>query len=101
MQVAPTAAQQTVDKTPWPSDLFMDDGHVAIAYVPTSKVDLTPFVLDDLNKTQDGFSVSTGAYFPVSSAIDAATLEGNVHLYDLDGGAELPVTCTTAPRTCR
>jgi hypothetical protein len=92
LTVAPSAAQQSLASTPWPSDLFLDDGgHVALSQLPTSTVDLTPALLDDLNTIQDGFSVSTGAYFPVSAEIDPATLDGNVHLYDLADGSDLPI----------
>jgi hypothetical protein len=92
LTVAPSAGEQQLASTPWPSDLFLDDGgHVALAALPDSMVDLTPALLDDLHTLQDGFSVSTGAFFPVSSAIDPATLDGNVHLYDLEDGSELPV----------
>jgi hypothetical protein len=91
LTVAPSAAQQLLTDTPWPSDLLLDGGHVAIGYLPTSTVDLTPFVLDDLNHTQDGFSVSAGAFFPLSDPIDPASLDGNVHLYDLASGDDLPV----------
>jgi hypothetical protein len=92
LTVRDTAAAQLLSETPWPSDLLRDDaGHVALAQLPLSDVGLTPYVLDDLHQVEDGFGVSTGAYFPVSDAIDAATLDGNVHLYDLGSGAEIPL----------
>jgi hypothetical protein len=92
MKVAPSAAAQDLTTTPWPSDLFLDDGgHVALAALPDDTVDLTPFLLDDLHNIQDGFGVQSGAYFPVSSAIDPATVDGNVHLFDLADGSEQAV----------
>src|SRR6478735_6875321 len=88
MMIASSASAQTLATTPWPSDLFRDEsGHVALAKLSTSDVDVTQPVLDDLHNTQDGFGIASGAYFPVSAAIDPATLEGNVHLFDLDSGA--------------
>src|SRR5439155_11220050 len=94
LTVHDTAAAQAIHDTPWPSDLWLDaGGHVALAKLePLGDVTLTPFALADLNRDEDGFGVSSGAYFPVSDALDAATLDGNVHLYDLESGAELPVT---------
>src|SRR3954447_5306835 len=92
LTVAPTASAQQLATTPWPSDLFRDDtGHIALAQLPTSMVDLTEPVLDDLHTRQDGFAVWSGAFFPVAAAIDPATLDGNVHLIDLETGDELPV----------
>jgi len=92
LTVAPTADAQLLATTPWPSDLFLDDGgHVALAQLPTSTVDLTQQVLDDLHTRQDGFGVWNGAYFPVEGAIDPASLDGNVHLIDLTSGDELAV----------
>jgi hypothetical protein len=92
LTVAPTASAQALATTPWPSDLFLDEGgHVALAQLSTSMTDLTQPVLDDLHNTQDGFAVWSGAFFPVSEAIDPATLDGNVHLIDLTSGEEMPV----------
>jgi hypothetical protein len=92
LAVAGAAAEQQLATTPWPSDLFLDDkGHVALAQLPGSPVDLTPVLLADLNGDQDGFGTTTGAYFPVSGTIDPATLDGNLHLYDLADGSEVPL----------
>jgi hypothetical protein len=92
MKVASSPALQDLATTPWPSDLFRDSaGHIALAQLPDDVVDLTPYLLDDLNNVQDGFGVAGGAYFPVSSPIDPATLDGNVHLFDLESGDEFPV----------
>ena len=93
LTIAPSASAQVLASTPWPSDLFLDDGgHIALTALPTTQVDLTQPFLDDLHQVQDGFGVATGAYFPISDAIDPATLDGNVHLYDLASGAEIPIT---------
>lgn len=92
LTVRGAASLQEVSATPWPSDLFLDDGgHVALAKLPTSDVALTPFVLQDLQNQEDGFGVTSGAFFPVSAPIDPATLDGHVHLYDLEAKRELPV----------
>lgn len=93
LTVRGAASLQEVTATPWPSDLFLDDGgHVALAKLPLSDVALTPFLIADLNNDEDGFGVSSGAFFPVSEAIDPATLDGHVHLYDLATLTEIPVT---------
>jgi hypothetical protein len=104
MTVAAAASAQDLATTPWPSDLFLDEGgHVALSKLPSSDVDLTQPTLDDLHTTQDGFSVGAGAFFPVSGAIDPATLDGNVHLFDLATGDEVPVythfRATDVPQT--
>jgi hypothetical protein len=92
LTVAPTADAQQLATTPWPSDLFLDEGgHVALQTLPASMVDLTAPTLDDLHTRQDGFAVWGGAYFPVTAAIDPSTLDGNVHLVDLTDGTEMPV----------
>jgi hypothetical protein len=92
LTVAASASAQDIASTPWPSDLFLDDsGHVAIAQLPTDMVALTQPLLDDFNKVQDGFGVASGAFFPTSEPADPATVDGNVHLYDLADGSELPV----------
>ena len=87
----PSAALEDVSSTPWPSDLFLENGHVMLGTLPTSSTDLAQPVLDDLHLLQDGFSTTAGAFFPLSAAIDPATLDGNVHLYDLASGEEVPV----------
>lgn len=94
LTVRDSAAAQLLPETPFPSDLYLDaDGHVALAKLdPLSDSALTPFVLADLNHDEDGFGVSSGVFFPVSDAIDPATLDGNVQLFDLESGAALSVT---------
>ncbi len=93
---------QSTSALPWPSDLFMDaNGHIAPASLPLSDSAQTTSLLNDLATLQDGFGVSSGAYFPVDTAagkVDAASLVGNVHLYPLSckngsspGTDELPV----------
>lgn len=85
---------QTTTALPWPSDLFLDDnGHVAPASLPLDDSAQTTSILKDLATIQDGFGVTTGAYFPVGRfpaqagdpaiAVDEASLLGHVHLYQL------------------
>ena len=97
-----TDGAQATAAVPWPSDLLRDDsGHVAVSALPLDDTVLTPALIDDLNHEQDGFGLTSGAYFPVGrylttsfgavmaddsvGAVDPATLDGNVHL--------LPLTC--------
>ena len=55
LQVMPTAAQQNLSYTPWPSDSLLENGHVMLAALPTSPTDSTQPVLDDLHTLEDGF----------------------------------------------
>jgi hypothetical protein len=112
---AVTDGAQAPAAVPWPSDLLRDaDGHVAISTLPLDDTVLKPLLLDDLNTQQDGFGLTSGAYFAMGryqttsfgsvmpdadvGAVDKTTLDGNVHLLPLacaDGTmpdqAELPV----------
>ena len=94
--VAPTGAQQLLGTTPWPSDLFLQDGHVALTTLPTDTVDLTPLLLAEL-ATEDGFGVTTGGSFPMSELPDTASLDGKIHLYDLGKSTEIPITYHVRP----
>ena len=59
--VAPSAAEQSLATTPWPSNLFLDqNGNVALGSLPTIGADLTPHLLDDLHQIQDGFGDEGG-----------------------------------------
>jgi dienelactone hydrolase len=91
-------AQGMVPVVPWPSDLYLDGaGHVAPASLPPLQTTAaTPRLLADLG-TRDGFSVTTGAFFPVSDPIDPASLEGRVRLVDLEGGADVPLVVVWRP----
>jgi hypothetical protein len=92
LTVAGTPAAQTIKTTPWPNDLFRDDaGHVILSQLAGSDTEITPLLKKDLAEVEDGFGVISGAFFPVSAAIDPATLDGNVHLYDLADGSEIPI----------
>ena len=75
LTVAPAGAQQILGTTPWPSDLFLQDGHIALASLPSDTVDLTPLLLEELG-AEDGFGVTTGGSFPMSEVPDAASLDG-------------------------
>ncbi len=90
--VAASAPDQAITTAPWPNDLFRDEsGHVRLSKLSGDVVDLTPHVIAELAERQDGFGVSSGAFFPLSDAIDATTVAGNLHLFDLGDGSELPV----------
>ncbi len=96
LTVAPAGGQQILGTTPWPSDLFMQDGHVALTSLPADMVDLTPLLLEEL-AIEDGFGVTTGGSFPMSEVPDTASLDGKVHLYDLAAGVEIPIIIHVRP----
>jgi hypothetical protein len=89
LTVADRAEAQALDRTPWPSDLWRgDDGRVrppALTGTP-----LVAALAADL-ADEDGFGVTTGAFFPIAGALDSTTLAGAAHLLDLDGDGEIPV----------
>jgi hypothetical protein len=91
---APPAPGTAADLTmlPWPSDLFLDGtGHVKLGSVtPLSPTPLAPHMLAAVAQ-RDGFGVTTGAFFPVSDALDAASLGGHVRLIDLEANADVPI----------
>jgi hypothetical protein len=92
LTVEASAGAQTLEATPWPSDLFLDEaGHVALQALPHGGTALADHILRDLHELQDGFGVTTGAFFPVDGAIVAETLAGNAYLLDLGTGESLPV----------
>ncbi|MSP59548.1 MAG: hypothetical protein EXR72_04250 [Myxococcales bacterium] len=88
----PATGSPDLASVPWPSDLFLDGGRVKLSSLtPLQTTAMSPVLLDDLAR-HDGFAVTAGAFFPVSEAIDPATLDGRVKLVDLEGGAEIPLT---------
>jgi hypothetical protein len=83
--VEEAAGVQSLSTTPWPNDLFRDEnGHIAITVLPVNSNTLTPLLLKDLNNSEDGFGVTSGAFFPVSGSLNSGTLDGNVALYGVD-----------------
>lgn len=80
---------------PFPSDLFIaDHGGIEMVSLPTvdqPSADSVSMLLEALRATR-GFGVASQVYFPVSSAVDEASLTGNVAVIDLDGdNAEVPI----------
>lgn len=88
----PGSGAPDLSSVPWPSDLYLDaGGHIALSSLtPLQTTTLTPLLLDDLAR-HDGFGVTTGAFFPTSTAVDPASLDGHVRLLDLEGGPEIPL----------
>jgi hypothetical protein len=86
----PATGNADLTTLPWPSDLYLDSGgHVAIASLtPLQETPLHARLIADL-ANRDGFAVTTGAFFPVSAALDPAHLD--VVLIDLEAKITIPV----------
>jgi len=78
---------------PYPSDLYLDgSGHLALATLPTG-AGFDPAQVTGMKQalaTLDGAGVWSNVYFPVSGAVDPATLAAGAWLVDLEG-APVPV----------
>jgi hypothetical protein len=85
---------------PFPSDLFLNsDGRLALGKLPSGP-DADPVALEQMREallTVDGAGVWSPAFFPVTGAIDPATLAGNVVIVDLDNGLS-PIAADLAYR---
>ncbi|TNF31268.1 MAG: hypothetical protein EP329_12605 [Deltaproteobacteria bacterium] len=86
-----TDPAQTISAAPFPNDLYLSSGKVALASLAddeamasvASAATLTRF--DGLIADKTGFGFGTSVYFPMATEPDLASFDGKVHIVALDG----------------
>jgi hypothetical protein len=75
----------TMTDTPWPSDLFLKEGHIAVSDVALEGGQPGPLgTLAAALSELDGASSYTSAFFPVSGELPDGFVEGTARWIDLD-----------------
>lgn len=76
--------------TPWPSDVFLRDGKLAVASVPLGGNPTSTKALADALSELDGAPPYTSAFFPLGEALPDGPVAGRARWIDLDDAATPP-----------